>query len=86
MVEGLSYWVDLVILRRVGIEIVLAIELGVLGHSAVEEEASQGSEAQSLVVGHRQDAGHAEADGARRGCWWRAKFIGTAAPHLGFGL
>ena len=73
---------DLIILRRVRIEIILAVELRVLGHSAVEEQPSQGGEAQSFIVRHRQHAGHAKADWADVGVRRRAEFVGATAPHL----
>ena len=73
---------DLVILRHVGVEIILAIELGEAGDGAIEQQAGEYREAQGFVVGDGQDTGQAEADGADVGVGGRAEFIGAAAPHL----
>jgi hypothetical protein len=81
---GLVVLRDLVILRRVGIEIVFAIELRERRDGAIEQQPGQYGESQALVIGDGQHAGQTEADGADVCVRWRAEFIGATAPHLRF--
>ncbi len=81
---GLVVLCDLIILGRVGIEIILAVELGKARDAAIQQVARQRGQAQALVIGHGQDAGQAEADRADVGVGRGAKFIGATAPHLRF--
>ena len=84
--RGLVVLGDLVILRGVGIEIVLPIELGVAGNGAVQKKAGEGGQSQRFFVGHGQHPGQAEADRTDVRVGRRAKLVGAAAPHLGPGL
>src|SRR5207248_1604720 len=56
---------DLVRLRVVGIEVVLAVEDGALRDLALEREAELDAVLDRCAVRHRQRAGERETDGAR---------------------
>ena len=55
---------DLVALRQVGVEVVLAVELGEGGDLAVQRQAGQDARLDRRPVDHRQRAGESAADGA----------------------
>ena len=74
---------DLVALRQVGIEIVLAIELGKLRDFAVQRQRGADGRLDRPPVDHRQRARQPEADRAGvRVRWSRQVVGGTAAEHL----
>ncbi len=74
---------DLVPLREVGVEVVLAGEDGLLGDVAVEREPGHHAQLYGLLVGDRQRARVPEAD--RAGVRVRRLAVGhpAAAEHLG---
>ena len=77
---------ELVIFRRVGVEIIFPVELRVARDRTVEQITGQHGEAQRLFVGDGQHTGQAEADGTDVGVRLRAKQVGATAPHFGFGF
>ena len=78
---------DLVALGKVGVHVVLAVELGVLGRLAVEREAGSDRELDGPPVWHRQRAREAEADRANERVGRRAEPLRfAAAEHLRLGL
>src|SRR6185503_20848423 len=58
---------DLIILWRIGIEVVFAVKLCVAGDRAVEKIAGERGEAERLLVCYRQHARQAKADRANVG-------------------
>ena len=83
---GLIVLGELVVLRGVGVEVILPVELRVARDLAVEQQSGEHGEAEGLLVRHGQDAGQAEADGADVGVGCCAEGVGAAAPHLRLGL
>src|SRR6478752_4795291 len=80
--EGRLVLADLVALREVGIEVVLAGEDGPLGDLAVEREAEQDRHLDSARVRDGQRTGMREADGTRVRVLRRAVLELAAAEHL----
>src|SRR5207245_11458051 len=77
---------DLVALRKVRIQVVLAIELRVLGRLAVERESRGDRELDPTTVRHRERAGEAETDRADERVRRRAEPASlAAAEHLRLG-
>ena len=83
--EGLVVLRDLVALRKVGIEVVLAGEAGVRADLAVQREGALDGQFDGLAAEHGEGAGKAEADRADVGVGRRAETGGTAAEDLGGG-
>src|SRR5256885_9559600 len=73
---------DLVRLRVVRIEVVLAVEDRAVGHLAVEGERDHQAEVHGLRVDHRQRTGEAEADRARARVRLLAEGELARAEHL----
>src|SRR5919108_2515323 len=73
---------DLVALRQVGIEVVLAREDRVVGDLAAEREPELDRELDRALVRHRQRTGMREADRARVRVLVGAVFERAAAEHL----
>ena len=78
---------DLVALRQVGIEVVLAVPAGHLRDRGANRQSRRQNVLDGALVDHRQRPGQAEADGTRQRVWCRAAHVGrTAAEHLGRSL
>ena len=77
---------DLVVLRHVRIEVVLAVEQRVRGDLAADSQADQDDAADRLAVGHRQRTGMAQADRAHVRVGRRAELGSAAAEHLRLGI
>src|SRR6202048_700606 len=74
---------DLVALRKIRIEVVLAVELGVPGHLAVERQGGLYDLFDGPGVDYRKHSGHAKADLADVGVRRRPQVVGgAAAEHL----
>ena len=80
--ERLVVLADLVRLRQVGVEVVLAVEDGALGDLAVEREAELDRLLDRAPVRHRQRAGEREAHRARLRVRLAAEAVAAAAEHL----
>src|SRR5262245_16238030 len=84
---GAAQWLlvhaDLVALREVRVEVVLAREARVGRDLAAGGETGADGELDDAAVEHRQDAGHAEADLADVGVGWCAEGRRAAAEDLG---
>ena len=65
--DGLVVLGDLVPFHEIGIGVVLAIELGVLGDGAVQGQAGHHHEFYRLSVDDRKHTGHTQADWADHG-------------------
>ena len=77
---------NLVPLHQVGVGVVLAVELGVLGNLAIERQAGADGVVHGLAIDDRQDAWHAQADGADVGVGPSVGVVGgAAAKHLALG-
>ena len=74
---------DLVALRQVGIEVILAREDRTLLHVAAERDRRGHREIDRPAIEHRQRAGQADAHRARMRVRRRAKCSGTAAENFG---
>ena len=84
--EGQIVLADLVVLRHVGVEIIFAVELADRTDFTAEHEAGEGGELESLLVHHRQGAGHSEADRTDIGVRLGAVFNRAGAEHFAAGL
>ena len=73
---------DLVVLRHVRVEVLLAGEAAPLGDLAAQGQADADGRLDGLAVDDRQGAGQAEADRADVGVGLAAELGGAAAPHL----
>ena len=82
--RGLVVLRELVIFRRVGIEITFAVELREARDFAVQKKTRQHREAQRLVIRHGQHAGHSETNRADIRVRLGTILVRAAAPHLGF--
>ena len=80
--ERLVVLADLVRLRQVGVEVVLAVEHGAVGDLAAEREAEPDRPLDRLPVRHRQRAREGKADRARVRVLGRAVAGRAAAEHL----
>ena len=80
--EGLVVLGDLVALRQVGIEVVLAVEDRALGDLAAEAEAEQHRHLDRALVRHGQRSRVRQAHRARAGVLGRAVLELAAAEHL----
>jgi hypothetical protein len=83
--EGLVVLADLVALRQVGIEVVLAVEDGSGRHLALERRRDHQPVADRLFVDRRQGPRMTEADRAGVDVGLIAEGARTAAEHLGPG-
>ncbi|MNV85688.1 hypothetical protein D3C71_1796600 [compost metagenome] len=77
---------DLVSLRRIGIEIVLTVELADVADCAVQRHGCFHGIIHRLAVQNRQDAWMAQADRAGMGIGRRSEFRGAAAEYLRLGM
>ena len=77
---------DLVALRQIGVEVVLAREDGGLPQVAVEGESQRGREVDRLTVQERQRSGIPETDRTDQGVGIGAETVLTAAEDLAAGL
>jgi len=73
---------DLIVLRQIGIEVVLAIPLGESGHAAVERQRRLDGKVERAPVHHRQRPRQAETNRAGRRVRRLAKRRATAAEKL----
>ena len=73
---------DLIILRHVRIEIILAIEFTERRNFAAEHQSRQHRQAQRLVIHHRQRARQAETDRTGQRIRLRPKLDRASAKHL----
>jgi hypothetical protein len=80
--QGLVVLADLVALREVGIEVVLAVEDRARRQLGVQRQPDHQSEVHRLGVGHRQGARQPQADGARPGVGRLAERQLAPAEHL----
>ena len=85
IVIGSSYCDDLVVLRHVGIEVVLAREDRLLGHAQVQRLGDAQRVLDRPLVEHRQRPGQPEAHRADVGVRLVAELVGAAAEQLARG-
>src|SRR5262249_3135108 len=71
------------VLGQVGVVVVLAVPLGEAGDLAVESQGRLEGQVEGAPVHHRQDARHADADGARRRVGRQAELRAATAEQLG---
>ena len=76
---------DLVVLRHIGVEVVLAGHAAPLDDVAVERQPDADDRLDGLGIGHRQGAGQAKTDGAHLRVGRGAEIGRAAAEHLGAG-
>ena len=75
---------NLVILRQIGIEVILAVHLIEFLNVAVQRQTGTDCKFNDPFVQYRQGAGHAQADRAYMGIGFRAEFRGAGAERFGF--
>jgi len=75
---------DLVTLRQVGIEVILARKHGVLAHLAVDRCGGKYGKLHRTLVQHRQGPRQTKADGADMGVGLTAELVGAATEALVF--
>ena len=73
---------DLVVLRHVGVEIIFPVEFADRADFASEHQAGERGELESLLVHHRQGAGHAHADWTNIGIRLGSIFHGAGTKHF----
>ncbi len=84
--EGLVVLGELIVLRRVRVEIVFPVPFADRGDGAAEHEAGLDRLVDGLLVEHGQHAGQREHDGVGERVFRLAKACGHAGEHLGLGL
>ncbi len=83
MTDGGIILGNLIALHQIGIGVVLAVKLGVIGDSAVESQSGHHGIFYCLLINSRQNPGHPKADRADMGIGWSSGIIGAAAAvHL----
>src|SRR4030042_3623051 len=74
---------NLIALHEVGVEVVLAVELGIFGDSAVQSQSSHHRIFYRLFIDDGEDTRHAQANGADVGIGRSAGIVSTTpAEHL----
>ena len=84
--NGLVVLADLVVLRHVRVEIVLAGEPAPACDGTAQRQADPDGRLNCLAIDHRQRTGQTQAHRAGMGIRFGAELRGAAAPHLRFGV
>ena len=84
--DGLVVLRDLIVLRKVGVEVVLARKPRRGGNRATQREAQADGVAHGLFVDHGQGPGQAEAHRSDVGVGFATKLVGCRREHFGLGV